>query len=482
MKKLIIGLFLVLLLVGCDEAVVPPNPNAPSNPDPIEDPVVESKLTYEYLFEETHYHALTIKISKNDADDLNQKMHEHNKKFGSFKTDYQIVADLVYETDSFTETVYNVGFRTRGNTSRTSLFDSEGTLNRNHFKIDFNDPIGIDEASKDFQKIKDRTVFGVTELNLKYNRNYDTSYVTERFSYNLFNDMGVLAPKMVPVLLTLQIDNTKTIMGVYHIFESIDRSFLNRNLNNDDGDLYKVLWQQFGPAALEDNYDSRAIGIKDESINYFPSYDLKTNKKTSTHQQLKSFIKNINELEGEAFKTYIEANFEVDSFINLLATGVMLGNPDDYRAMGNNYYLYYQTDKKKWLMIPYDYDHGLGQGWDGAPVFTNHTVGADIYTWGNLNTHQWGQEVKHPLSDKILSFDDYQEKYENALNLLISTYFTYDRYLALHLEEKNIFNQHSTKGLIQVPFEERGYSYFEDKRNDVIAQLEFYKENPSSRP
>jgi spore coat protein H len=440
--------------------------------------------SFERLFDDTVQKSITIKISQGEWNYLDSVMIDYYNLFGNYRTDYYAKADLVYEDPSGLINVKNIGFRTRGNLSRVRIQEDDGTLNLSNFKISFHQDFDL----KEFASLKDRTVFGLEELDMKVNRNNDGTYLSEKFSLDLFSAFNVYAAKTTLANLYIEIGGTSHYYGVYTLFEPIDEQFLKRRLDDGmtDGNLYKSLWQSYGPAALQTGYDNLAMGIKDESMNYRPAYDLKTNKKVPDHTELIDFIFNINNLNGEDFQEYIEANFEVDMMLRLLAIGVLLGNPDDYRAMGNNYYFYQNSLSGKWVMIPYDYDHGLGQGWDGAPVFTNWTVGYDIYEWGNLNEVFTGQiGFSHPLSDKLLSIESYQILYESYLDELIdpeSDLFDYEVFYQKYLEQRNLYDEVLVNAMMHLPFDLRNSeAYFTDKITDIQAQLLYYQTFPNLR-
>jgi len=440
--------------------------------------------SFDRLFDDTIEKSLTVKITQEEWNHLDDVMLDYFARYGNFRTDFYAKADLIYSDSSGEFTVENIGFRTRGNVSRVRIQEDDGTLNLSNFKISFHHDFEL----KEYDELNDRTVFNLEELDMKANRNYEGTYITEKFSLDLFNAFNVYAARTTLANLYVEIGELSHYYGVYTLFEPIDKQFLSRRLDKDenDGNLYKSLWQNFGPAALQSSYDNRAMGIKDESVNYRPAYDLKTNKKVPDHSELKDFIYNINTLNGDDFIEYIEANFEVDMMIRLLAIGVLLGNPDDYRAMGNNYYFYQNSASRKWTMIPYDYDHGLGQGWDGAPVFYNWTVGFDIYEWGNLNESFTGQPgYAHPLSDKLLNIEAYQLLYESYLDELIdpqSDLFDYDIFYQKYLEQKNLYDHVLINAMMHLPFDLRNVeSYFTDKINDIETQLLYYQLNPDLR-
>jgi hypothetical protein len=411
-------------------------------------------------------------------------MLDYYQQFGDFRTDYYAMADFLYEDEEGQVLVENVGFRTRGNMSRVRIQNDDGSLNMSNFKVSFHETFDMEEYSAN----KLRRVFNLEELDMKWNRNYDETYLTEKFSLDLMQDFGVHAATTTLANVYIEIGSTRYYYGVYTLYEPIDEEFLEKRFPGEEsgGNLYKSLWQQFGPASLRNDYPSRAIGIKDESINYRPTYDLKTNKSIADHSGLKSFISNVSGLTGTDFDEYITANFDVDRFLKYLAVGVLLGNPDDYRAMGNNYYLYNNPVSGKWTIMPYDYDHGMGQGWDGSPVFYNWTVDHDIYTWGNLNAALQGKSYANPLSDKILKIDRYQLQYEAYLKELINpsnNYFTYDAFKILYEQQKNLYDEDLNSALMNMNFGERNIQwYITEKSAKVNQQIAYYEANPNARP
>jgi spore coat protein H len=482
MKKglTLIFISLVFSLFSCDKPIIDPDVNPDIEPVSIE--------TFDRFFQDSSHQHLTVRISEANWDALDRSMLAYRQAYGNLRDDTYVEADLVYEDDDGTLEISSIGFRTRGNTSRTRIQDDDGNLNMSHFKISFDQTFDYFPGTTSHAKLDNRRVFELEEIDLKYNRNMDPTYLNEKFSLDLFNAFGVYAQKTTLVDFSIEIGGEKTHYGLYTAFEPIDEQFIRRRFDADEagGNLYKCLWQQYGPATLEDDYPDQAIGIKDVDRNYRPAYDLKTNKKTEDHLPLETFIHLLNHLDGESFHTFIAANFNVDQLLRLLAVGVVLGNPDDYRAMANNYYLYQEATSKRWSMIPYDYDHGLGQGWDGAPVFANHTIGEDIHDWGKLpNILQNKAEPDvHPLTDKILSIPTYQIQYENYIEELINRDDLFDSasFHELYETQKELYDEGLDTALLDLRFGLRNIEdYIREKRADLYEQLRFYRENPDQR-
>jgi spore coat protein CotH len=391
-------------------------------------------------------------------------------------------ADLYYSDENGEVKIDEVGIRTKGNMSRVFPEDSEG-LHRFHFKIKFDESFDMEKGSLEYDIRSKRKFADLSELNFKINDGSDPTNIREIFSYDLINDFGVTAPKASMATLTIVIDGVEHDYGVVRYIESVDKDFLGRRFGNklNDGNLYKCLWQNYGPATLMPLGRQAEVGVKDWEKNDRPTYDLKTNKAELNTQDIKDFIKQLNELDGEELKTYLDKNFSIDRFIRAQALDVVLGEIDGYWSMGNNYYLYFNENGIiEW--IPFDYEHVLAAGWDGAPYWSYEGIAtADIYTWNNLNAKMYNESTTHPLMDKILQIDEYKQKYEEYLRTLTdpqNDYFTYSRFMDLYSELYNLYgssvdNEMQEGNIWELSNEEW---YFNTKTESVSSQLEESKQ------
>ncbi len=255
-----------------------------------------------------------------------------------------------------------VGVRMKGNTSRTDFYSrEEGIYNHIHLKLSFQETFDKPEyygndclswGSTDRDARKDRTFATLEKLELRWNKCVDTTYLKELYVYDLYRSQGVLAPMTNLSQLTWAGLN----MGVYTINEPVDKVFLQRYLPDAalGGDLYKCGWSSRGADLTK--VDS--IGIEDEDRSIFFSYDLKTNKKSSTHAALTNLITQLNQ--ENVSKEDLEKLLDMDNFLSFAAVSWLLGNPDDYRNNCNNYYIYFRRNDGKAIFIPYDYDRCLG--------------------------------------------------------------------------------------------------------------------------
>lgn len=196
-------------------------------------------------------------------------------------------------------------------------------------------------------------------------------------------------------------------MGVYTIVEPVDKLFLQKRFVGDDadGDLYKCGYVT-QPANLT---NTGSIGIEDEDSGRFYSYDLKNNKKTSTHAALKNLISRLNSptLTKEEFARLVD----LDQFISFAAVSYFLGNPDDIRNNSNNYYLYFIPSNGKAVFIPYDFDRCLGLTYEWDPSGNGVTQDDPFSDRMAINERQ-----RNPLFTKsVVKGGWYVKEYSEAL-------------------------------------------------------------------
>lgn len=277
------------------------------------------------------------------------------------------------------------GARRKGNMSKGDSFEN----GRIHYKLSFGETFDEDfyknntpafyktwkEGDKDYEERKDRTFLDMEKLDLKWNRNNDQTNLRQSYTNYLYRKNGIIAGNNT--IGNVQVFKSGESTGVnltYDILESIDKIFIRRFFNkaSSKGDLYKTTYTGAGPA----NFTSDAIslsggeyvvnpskvGVEDSENNYHPSYDLKTNKKTSNHADLINLIKTFNYDKSPA-ATFIDTAkqlIDFDYMAKFLAISYAVGDPDDIRCNYNNAYVYFEPTTHKAFFIPYDHDRVMG--------------------------------------------------------------------------------------------------------------------------
>lgn len=336
---------------------------------------------YDKLFDEASIVSIDIGMSDAEWKKLNQDHIDFQSKGGKSPI-YRMANSVTISIDGLNYYYEEVGVRMKGNTSRHQFYGADGFYDNIHMKLSFKQTFDDTEDGYKPEELKvwtdtnvrderkARTLGGMEKIDIKYNSTADDTYVREMYAMKMFRDNGILAPYVTLCSVTaLEKDTTSRSLGVYRIHEPIDEAFIARRLHEDKvGDLWKCTYTAKGPADLT-NYDlDNRVGVEDELVGQFYSYDKKTNKKkdkTTGLRDLSSIKSLIVALNGN--NADYESLIDVDYFVKFEAINYILGNPDCIRNNYNNYYLYFRADGKA-IVIPYDYDRCLGITKDWNPT------------------------------------------------------------------------------------------------------------------
>lgn len=279
----------------------------------------DSKYTYaEHIFQEDTVNEINIEIDEDDWQDMldNPLEEEYHK------------ANITING----ETVGNVAIRTKGNTSLTSVANSDS--DRYSFKIDFD---YYDDNGN---------YYGLKKLCL--NNNYsDNSSMREYISYKIMGDMGLDVPECGYSNITVNGEE----WGLYLAVEAVDETFLATHFDDATGDLYK-------PEGMD------GIGAdlvyEGDDISSYTGLNLKTNEETSDGKEIIALMKALEDGEN------LENVLDVEKALKYIAANVALANFDSYLGMTtHNYYLY--EENGYFTVIPWDMNLAFG-GFGGGEV------------------------------------------------------------------------------------------------------------------
>lgn len=337
-----------------------------TQPENMETAYIPEQQVYDMLFDIENKVELKLDMSAEELEKMQADYDKYDRN-GSKSPIYRM-ADLhitltTPNGTTHTWTIPEVGVRMKGNTSRTDFYSSDrGIYNIIHLKLSFqetfdevayygSEALEWDPAERETRK--NRTFATLEKLDLRWNHCDDSTYLKEYFAFETYRQYGVPAPRTN--LAAFEWSGIH--MGVFTINEPVDKQFLEKNFPDTalGGDLYKVGWagNRNGSFLYADS-----IGIEDEDKGEFFAYDLKTNKKTSNHQALTTFIRSMNA--GNVTKESFAELVDLDTYLPYAAVSYLLGNPDDMRNNYNNFYVYFRNDTGKAVFIPYDYDRCLG--------------------------------------------------------------------------------------------------------------------------
>lgn len=286
-------------------------------------------------------------------------------------------ADFTFTKGTVVESVDNVGFRLRGNTSRSA--------DKKSFKISFN----TYESGRKFH--------GLEKMNLNGEHN-DPSIVRAKLGWDILRAQNIPATRANHIAFYINGEYR----GLYINVEHIDEEFVENRFGNNDGNLYKCLW----PATLHylgDNPEQYKFTVGGRR-----AYALKTNTDTDDYSDLSTFIDILNNAPLADFPCELENVFNVRDYLKCLAFDVAMGNWDGPIYNKNNFYLYKNTETGQFEYIPYDLDNTIGIDWIGRNWATRN-----IYDWMNHGEYR-------PLYERLMLVDEYKDLYTYYLNQLFT--------------------------------------------------------------
>lgn len=326
------------------------------------------------VFDDSYLPEIYIIIDQDSLDNLLLPGNEYSN--------HEYPATFIFKGSSFIDTVNEVGFRLRGNTSRVSAKKS--------FKVSFNT-----FSNQDF--------YGFEKLNLNGEHN-DPSIIRSKLFWNItyaFSNPGSRSNH-----IKLYINGEYK--GLYINVEHVDENFVQSRFGNHDGNLYKCLYPA-DLAWLGSNPDVYKLTQYGRRV-----YDLKTNTGEDNYSDLAQFIDVLNNTPLQNLPVQLEAVFNVNRFIKYLAVEAFTGHWDGYSFNKNNFYLYHNTESGLFEFIPYDVDNTFGIDWMDIDWGTRN-----IYSWAN----PWEDRV---LTTRVLSVPEYLYRYEYYLRCLSYGVAAYD--------------------------------------------------------
>ena len=423
----------------------------------IEDnPAIISSAEYYEFWEATTALDFTLDMSPEQLQNMSKAGANKNDP----RNELYFPANLTIKMNGKSFYYEEVGVRMKGNTSRVDFAPEGEILEAVGFKIAFDhtwtasqyDAYGLrktwTKADPAYVIRNDRRFLDMKKLDFKYNRSVDLAMINQAFINRLFDANGVLTPHSTMTEFKINNHQKNTHLGVIFINEVIDKTFIRRHFNNveDEGDLYKMLWptdfvlsntlNSLGAGVYTVKPDM--IGVEDTFNNYHPTYDLKTNETTSTHQALINLIKTLDQsknLSGNSLKQALESVVDIDSFLRFAATSYLVGNPDDLRNNSNNVYAYFHPITGKAYFIPYDNDWSLGLVWDSggtewglsiadlhprdSRTALNNTLNNPLYYYTIVNTN-WDNINRD--EDYRAQYDQYVQAFATGTSFSIATY------------------------------------------------------------
>ena len=195
---------------------------------------------------------------------------------------------------------------------------------------------------------------GVRHLTLN-NSKQDPSLARTCLAYSLFKSAGIAAPRCSHAVVSVNGQS----LGVYVLLEPLKKDFLKRHFADSKGALLEGALSDF-TNRLNVTFDPKNSAAEGVSV------DPVMKALESPDDQLEATL-------GEVL--------DVDAFINFWAAEVLVGHTDGYTANRNNFYLF--QDQQKWKFLPWGADNVLRPATElqqtALPVFWSSVLAYRLY-------------------------------------------------------------------------------------------------------
>ncbi len=209
-------------------------------------------------------------------------------------------------------TLYDVGVRKKG------FFGSLSTT-KPSIKLDFEEYVDGLEIN------------GMDRMTLN-NSISDPSYVKQCIGYAIFAAAGVPSPRCSFATVTVN----GVSQGLYVNVESIKKPFIARHFADNDGNLYEGALSDFRPGWVD-------------------TFQKKTNKLDPDRSDLAALVTALDDDDSQVLAD-LDSKVDLDEFISLWATELLVMHADGYARNTNNYYLYHDPVSGKISFIPWGID------------------------------------------------------------------------------------------------------------------------------
>ena len=343
-----------------------------------------SILLGQELFDPYQVHTLEIEFFNPDYDQILQDRWEIDDKT------YEL-ATVIFNGD----TLDSVGVRYKGN----STFYFAQLIGSPKF------PLNID-----FDLIYEgQDLLGYNKVKLS-NSIFDATFVRESIGYLT---EGYYLPTSEVGYMNVFINGT--LIGLYVSVESVNKPFLTKHFDNNEGAFFKCEPQFHFGEAYDTWPDLRWYGDDSTAYDYQMSYELKSE---SGWADLLDLIYTLNfEIDS------IETILNVDRALWFFAVSQVMPDLDSYNGFYiHNYYLYRNTTSGQFEVIPWDKDHTFG----GAMINTIIDLGGNVSWIYNWDPFLFEDDDERPLFSQLIDVPLYKKIYTAHMRTIINDIYDVD--------------------------------------------------------
>jgi spore coat protein CotH len=266
-----------------------------------------------------------------------------------------VPVNVVFEGQTWT----NVGLRFKGNSSLRSAWE-QGNL-KMPMRLDF------DQFEDEYPEIKNQRFYGFKQLALA-NGFSDNSLLREKVTADIFRAAGVPAAQTAFYAVYVDHGAGPVYFGLYTLTEIVDDTVIQTQFADDSGNVYK-------PSGRGATFAAGTFSVE--------SFDKQTNTADADWSDTQALFAALHAdtrvSDPAAWRAGMEAVFDVDGFLNWLATNAVVQNWDTYGTMSHNYYLYHDPTTGRLVWIPWDNNMALSSsvGMRTMASLSMDEIGAD---------------------------------------------------------------------------------------------------------
>lgn len=335
--------------------------------------------THQSLFELERIVPIEIRLKKSDWDSLRKQSRDPGKAFMGFQEDPFTWFKASATVDG--QKVDSVEIRKKGFIG--SLDDNFPSLK---IKLD---------SGKQRSPIE-----GINLLTLNNNKQ-DNSLLSQLLAYDLFNAVGVHAPRCNFVRLSVNgVD-----LGLYCNVETIGKPFLQRRFGNQDGFLLEGTLADFYPKSLN-------------------RLELKGPAEAKIPEKIELLAKLLASDDQSVDLEQLEKLIDLDNFLRFWVVESIIGFWDGYCNNQNNFWVYENSANGKLYFMPWGADGAfMGGGFPGMPAQGPASVYAESMLANRLFNHpsvnqKYVETMRWVLAD-VWKEDDLVEKIDRMEKLLM---------------------------------------------------------------
>lgn len=287
-----------------------------------------------------------------------------------------LIGDVTITDQTGSRMYYNVAVDLKGNSS----YSHPG--NKKSFKIDFND------------NIQGQKYHGMTKVHFN-NCWSDPTFLREKIFFDYCQEQNVLAPRV----LYANVSMNGTFWGFYNLVEAVDKEFLDRWADDNNGNLFKAA-DNFGMGGGGGDAEADLDHYGALQSAYTSRYELKTNETANDWTDLIELLDVLNNSTDVELTTELPQRVALDTLLRSLALDNLFGNLDTYINSARNYYLYHDSTTFRWNWIKWDANMAFGsypaQGQNALTLLPTYVAS------------------NRPLMERIMSIETLRAQYLNA--------------------------------------------------------------------